>query len=142
VEECSDHGESRDWWRRCSDSAERGGRQETVISTSYPKTSPHQISHHQCVDPRIDSLVSPHLESKCSGPLHRDSHPKPANDRVLTSSRAHISSPLWMGEMIEYHDVSDGWTFTFPCVVVGSKWAFVLGFQPDRCCLPSAVLGS
>jgi hypothetical protein len=31
VEECSDHGESRDWWRRCSDSAERGGRQETVI---------------------------------------------------------------------------------------------------------------
>jgi hypothetical protein len=31
VEECSDHGESRDWWRRCSDSTERGGRQETVI---------------------------------------------------------------------------------------------------------------
>jgi hypothetical protein len=35
-------------------------------STSYPKTSPHQISHHQCADPRIDSLGSPHLESKCS----------------------------------------------------------------------------
>ena len=29
-------------------------------STSYPKTSPHQISHHQCADPRIDSLGSPH----------------------------------------------------------------------------------
>ena len=28
MEECSDHGESRDWWRHCSDRAERGGRQE------------------------------------------------------------------------------------------------------------------
>ncbi len=63
-------------------------------STSYPKTSPHQISHHQCVNPRIDSLDSTHLESKCSGPLHKDSHPKPASDRVLTPSRSHISSPL------------------------------------------------
>ncbi len=27
-------------------------------STPYPKTSAHQISHHQCTDPRIDSLVS------------------------------------------------------------------------------------
>ena len=25
-----DHGENRDWWRRCSDRAERDGRQETV----------------------------------------------------------------------------------------------------------------
>ena len=32
MEECIDHGESRDRWRR-SDRAERGGRQETVIST-------------------------------------------------------------------------------------------------------------
>ncbi len=63
-------------------------------STSYPKTSPHQISHHQCTDPRIDFLDSPHLESKCSGPLYKDSHPKPSRDRVLTPSRAHISSPL------------------------------------------------
>ena len=30
MEECIDHGESRDWWHRCSDRAERGGRQETV----------------------------------------------------------------------------------------------------------------
>jgi hypothetical protein len=63
-------------------------------STSYPKMSPHQFSHHQCADPRIDSLVSPHLESKCSGPLHKDSHPKPVSDRVMTPSRARISSPL------------------------------------------------
>lgn len=26
-----DHGESRDWWLRCSDRAERGVRQEIVI---------------------------------------------------------------------------------------------------------------
>ncbi len=26
----SDHGECRDWWRRCSDRVERGGRQEEV----------------------------------------------------------------------------------------------------------------
>jgi hypothetical protein len=63
-------------------------------STSYLKTSPHQFSHHQCADPRRYSLGSPHLESKCSGPLHKDSHPKPASDRVLTPSRARISSPL------------------------------------------------
>ena len=31
MEECRDHGESTDWGRRCSDRAERGGRQETVI---------------------------------------------------------------------------------------------------------------
>ncbi len=31
MEECSDHGESRDWCRHCSDSVERGDRQETVI---------------------------------------------------------------------------------------------------------------
>jgi hypothetical protein len=56
---------------------------------------PAGISHHQCADPRIDSLGSPHLESKCSGPLHKDSHPKPASDRVLTPSRTRISSPLF-----------------------------------------------
>jgi hypothetical protein len=26
-----DHGESRDWWRRCSDRAERGVRQDIVL---------------------------------------------------------------------------------------------------------------
>ncbi len=31
VEECSDHGESTDWWRHWSDRTERGGRQENVI---------------------------------------------------------------------------------------------------------------
>jgi hypothetical protein len=30
VQECIDYGDSRDWRRRCSDTAERGGRQETV----------------------------------------------------------------------------------------------------------------
>jgi hypothetical protein len=64
------------------------------IHPSHPKTSPHPTSHHQCADPRIDSLVSPHLESKCSGPLHKESHPKPGSDRVMTPSRARISSPL------------------------------------------------
>jgi hypothetical protein len=25
-------------------------------STTHPKTSPHQISHHQCADPGIDPI--------------------------------------------------------------------------------------
>ena len=40
------------------------------------ETSPHQTSHHQCADPRIDSLGSPHLESKSSGPLSQGFTPK------------------------------------------------------------------
>ena len=30
----------------------------------------------------------------CIGPIQKDSHPKPGNDRALTSSRTHIWSPL------------------------------------------------
>ena len=49
VEEYSDHGESRDWWRRCSDRAERGGRQETV-------TVPPQVCVSRNFEPRHHRL--------------------------------------------------------------------------------------
>ncbi len=50
MEECIHHGESRDWWRRCSDRAERGGRQENVIVDLFQDDlrclfSPHQVNH-------------------------------------------------------------------------------------------------
>jgi hypothetical protein len=51
---------------------------------NLPKTPPHQISHHQCAAPGIDPIVSPHPRIQCSGPLQKDSHPEPANDRVYT----------------------------------------------------------
>jgi len=63
-------------------------------STTYPKTSSHEISHHQCADPGIDPIGSPHPRIQCSGPLQKDPHPEPASDRVLTSSRTRIPSPL------------------------------------------------
>jgi hypothetical protein len=63
-------------------------------STTYPKTSPHQISHHQCAVPGIDHIGSPHPWIQCSGPLQKDPHLKPASDRALTPSRTRISSPL------------------------------------------------
>ena len=40
VEECIDHGESRDSWCFCSDRAERGGRQETVRQSNQIKITP------------------------------------------------------------------------------------------------------
>jgi hypothetical protein len=114
-------------------------------STSYPKTSPHQFSHHQCVDPRIDSLDSPHLESKCKGPLHNDSHPKPASDRVLTSSRARISSPLLVPQ--ESHPSKQvGATFPHQAQSgrVFTRWVRVIrsldpvrGLNPHRSLFPS-----
>ncbi len=62
-------------------------------STFYPKTSPLNF-HHQCADPRIDPIGKPPFVN----PVHRthgkDSHPKLVNDRVLTTSRTRISSPL------------------------------------------------
>jgi hypothetical protein len=91
-----------------------------TTSTSYPKKSPHpwQVSHHQCADPRIDSLDSPHLESKYNGPLHKNSHPKAASDRVLTPSRARISSPLATArEQRPYH--TPNWNVTY--VIRGSR---------------------
>ncbi len=66
---------------------------------NLPKTSPHQISHHQCDDPGIDPIVSPHPWIQCNGPLQKDPHPEPGSDRVLTSSRTLISSP----PVIEQH---------------------------------------
>ena len=42
VEECIDYDDNRDWRRRCSDRAERGGSQETVIFGS----------EHGLVDPK------------------------------------------------------------------------------------------
>jgi len=63
-------------------------------STTYPKTSPHEISHHQCTYPLIDPIGK--LPS--INPVHRttakDSYPEPASDHALTSSRTRISSPL------------------------------------------------
>ena len=59
-----------------------------------PKNVSHQVSHHQCADPRIDPIVK--LPS--ANPVHRthgkDSHPKLASDRALTPSRTRISSSL------------------------------------------------
>ena len=59
-----------------------------------PKNVSHQVSHHQCADPRIDPIGKP----PSANPVHRthaqDSHPKPASDRALTPSRTRISSPL------------------------------------------------
>jgi hypothetical protein len=61
-------------------------------STTYTKTSLHQISHHHCVAIGIDPIGSPHPWIQCNGPLQKDPHPEPSSDRVLTSSRTHISS--------------------------------------------------
>jgi hypothetical protein len=62
-------------------------------STFYPKMSDLNF-HHQCADPRIDPIGKPPF----ANPVHRthakDSHPKLGSDRVLTSSRTRISSPL------------------------------------------------
>ncbi len=61
-------------------------------STSYPKTSPHQTSHHQCADPRIDSLDSPHLESKSNRPLTQGFTPKTRNrPRVDTVKSTYLN---------------------------------------------------
>ena len=58
-----------------------------------PKNVSHQVSHHQCADPRIDPIGKP----PSANPVHRthakDSHPKLASDRALTPSRTRISSP-------------------------------------------------
>ncbi len=63
-------------------------------STTHPKTSPHQISHHQCADPGIDPIGKPPSVNPVHRTQSKDSHPKPGSDRTLTSSRTLISSPL------------------------------------------------
>ena len=63
-------------------------------STTYPKTPPHQISHHQCTYPVIDPIGKPPSVNPVQWTPAKDPHPEPANDHALTSSRTHISSPL------------------------------------------------
>jgi len=63
-------------------------------STTYPKTSPIKTSHHQCADPGIDPIDSPHPRIQYSGPLQKDPHPEPGSDRALTPSRTRIPRPL------------------------------------------------
>ena len=63
-------------------------------STTHPKTPSHKISHYQCAAPGTDPIGKP----PSANPVHRthakDSHPKPASDRALTTSRTRIWSPL------------------------------------------------
>jgi hypothetical protein len=59
----------------------------------YPKTSPLSF-HHQCSDPRIDPIGKPPFANAVHRTHAKDSHPRPASDRALTSSRTRISSPL------------------------------------------------
>ena len=58
-----------------------------------PENASPSTSHHQCA-PGIDPIGKP----PSANPVHRthakDSHPKPASDRALTSSRTRLSSPL------------------------------------------------
>jgi hypothetical protein len=63
-------------------------------STTYPKLSPHKISHHQCADPGIDSMDSPHPWTQEHRTHSKDSHPKPGSERVPAPSGTRISSPL------------------------------------------------
>jgi hypothetical protein len=62
-------------------------------STSYPKMTPHQIFHHQCTDPGIDSMVSPHPWTQVYRTPAKDSHPKPANEHAPAPSGTCISNP-------------------------------------------------
>ena len=55
--------------------------------------SPHQISHHQCADPGIDSMGSPHPRTQVHRTHAKDSHPKPASERTPDPSGTRISSP-------------------------------------------------
>ena len=62
---------------------------------NLPKTTSHQISHHQYDVPGIDPMISPHPRIQCVGPLQKDSHPEPERDHVLVSSRTSISKPSY-----------------------------------------------
>ena len=48
---------------------------------------------HQCDDPGIDPMRSPHPWKNCAD-LTEESYPEAVSDRVLVSSTTHISSPL------------------------------------------------
>ncbi len=63
-------------------------------STTHPKMSPHQIFHHQYVTPGIDPIVKLPSVNPVYRTHGKDSHPKPANYHVLTSSRTRLSRPL------------------------------------------------
>jgi hypothetical protein len=63
-------------------------------STTHPKTSPHEISHHQCTYPDIDPIDKPPSINPVNWTTANDSYPQLASDRVLTPSRTCISSPL------------------------------------------------
>ena len=56
------------------------------------KCLPIKLPHHQCAAPGTDPID----KTPSVNPVYRthvkDSHPKPASDHVLTSSRTHISS--------------------------------------------------
>jgi hypothetical protein len=56
--------------------------------------SPHQIFHHQCAAPGIDPIGKPPSVNPVYRTHAKDSHPKPASDHELTSSRTRLSSPL------------------------------------------------
>ena len=61
--------------------------------STYPKTSPHEISHHQC-NPDIDPIGKTPSINPVNRTTAKDSYPEPASDRALTPSRTRISRPL------------------------------------------------
>jgi hypothetical protein len=62
-------------------------------STTYPKMSTHQIWHHQCSDPGIDSMGNPHPWTKVYRTYAKDSHPKPTSELAPVPSGTRISWP-------------------------------------------------
>ena len=78
-------------------------------STTYPKTLPHQISHHQCTYPGIDPIG----KTPSINPVYRttvkDSYPEQASDRALTPSRTRIQGLL--SSFFWGIDWFDSWAF-------------------------------
>ncbi len=63
-------------------------------STTYPKKTPHQISHHQCADPVwIDPIGSPHPWIQCRWPLQRI-HTQNPQSNVCWLHQEHTSQAL------------------------------------------------
>ena len=58
-----------------------------------PENASPSTSHHQCA-PGIDPIGKPPSANSVHRTHAQNPHPKPANDRALTSSRTRISSPL------------------------------------------------
>jgi hypothetical protein len=56
-------------------------------STTYPKTSPHEIYHHQCTYPGIDPIGKTPSINPVNRTTAKDSYTEPASDHMLTPSR-------------------------------------------------------